>query len=83
MYLDIIQEKTQHVLLQQEKSSLKDMDNLPVEAFYCTALKLNELGEKVFVEVIAANALKMIGELRSIRKEYFQKVLIKPEVNKL
>jgi tetratricopeptide (TPR) repeat protein len=79
----IIQEIVQQVLLQKEKSSLKGIDDLPVEAFYCTALKLNELGEKVFVEVIAANALKMIGELRSIRKEYFQKVLIKPEVNKL
>ena len=33
----------QHALLQKEKSSLNDIDNLPVEAFYCTALKLNEI----------------------------------------
>lgn len=72
----IIQEKIQNVLLQKEKSSLKDIDNLPVEAFYCTALKLNEIKEDKMAKVVAEDALKMIGELRSIRKDYFHKVII-------
>ena len=71
----IIQEKIQYVLLQKEKSSLKGIDDIPVEAFYCTALKLNEIGEKELTKVVADDALKMIGELRSIRKEYFEKIL--------
>jgi tetratricopeptide (TPR) repeat protein len=72
----IIQEKIQNVLLQKEKSSLKDIDDLPVEAFYCTALKLNEIKEDKMAKVVAEDALKMIGELRSIRKDYFHKIII-------
>jgi tetratricopeptide (TPR) repeat protein len=75
---EIVKEKIQHALFLKEKSTLKDIDNLPVEAFYCAALKLNEIGEKELTKVVAADALKLIGELRSIRKEYFQKVLIRP-----
>jgi hypothetical protein len=75
---EIVKEKIQHALFLKEKSTLKDIDNLPVEAFYCAALKLNEIGEKELTKVVAADALKLIGELRSIRKEYFQKVLIIP-----
>jgi tetratricopeptide (TPR) repeat protein len=71
----IIQEKTQHVFLQKEKSTLKDIDDLPVEAFYCLALKLNEIGEKELTKGVADDALKIIGVSRSIRKEYFEKIL--------
>ena len=71
----IIQENIQQVLLRKEKSTIKDIDDLPVEAFYCTALKLNEIGEKDFVKVVAEDAIKMIGDLSSIRKEYFEKIL--------
>jgi len=73
----IIQEKIQQIKLKKEKSRLKDIDDLPVEAYYCAALKLNEIGEKEIVKTIAEEALTIIGELRSIRKEFFQKILIK------
>jgi len=70
---EIVIEKIQHALFLKEKSTLKDIDNLPVEAFYCAALKLNEIGEKELVKVVADNALKMIGEMKSIRKVFFKK----------
>ena len=73
----MIQEKINYLKLQKEKSTLKDIDDLPVEAYYCAALKLNEIGEKELVKVIAEKALTTIGELRSIRKEFFHKILIK------
>ena len=38
-------------------------------------LKLNKIGEKEFTKEVAAYAIKMIGELRSIRKEFFEKIL--------
>lgn len=75
--ITIIQEKINYLKLQKEKSTLKDIDDLPVEAYYCLALKLNEIGEKEIVKTIAEEALTMIGKLRSIRKEFFQKILIK------
>lgn len=69
----IIREYIKHVVLQKEKSTLQYFDDLPIEAFYCLALKLNEIGEKELVKLVAHDALKMIGELNSIRKDYFQK----------
>jgi hypothetical protein len=50
---------------------------LPIEAFYLAVLKLIEIGEKDFVKVIAEDAIKMIGDSRSIRKAYFQDILLK------
>ena len=73
----MIQEKINYLKLQKEKSRLKDIDDLPVEAYYCAAVKLNEIGEKELVKVIAEDALTIIGKLRSIRKDFFQKILIK------
>jgi tetratricopeptide (TPR) repeat protein len=70
----IIQEKTQNISLQKEKSTLKDIDDLPIEAFYLTALKLIEIDNKELAKEIASYALNMIGESRSIRKEYFEKI---------
>ena len=71
----IIQEKTKYLIQQKEKSTLEDIDDLPVEALYLAAQKLNAIGEKEFVKVFANEVLKMIGELRSIRKEFFEKIL--------
>jgi GTPase involved in cell partitioning and DNA repair len=71
----IIQEKIQQIKLKKEESTLKDIDDLPIEAYYCAALKLNEIGEKEIVKTVVEEALTMIGELRSIRKEYFKKII--------
>ena len=71
----IIQEKTKYLIQQKEKSTIEDIDDLPVEALYLAAQKLNAIGEKEFVKVFANEVLKMIGELRSIRKEFFEKIL--------
>jgi tetratricopeptide (TPR) repeat protein len=73
----MIQEKINNLKLQKEKSTLKDIDDLPVEAYYCAVVRLSEKGEKEIVKTVAEEALTIIGELRSIRKEFFQKVLKK------
>ena len=70
----MIQEKINNLKLQKEKSTLKDIDDLPVEAYYCIVLKLNEIGEKEIAKKVAEEALSMIGELRSIRKAFFEKI---------
>jgi len=70
--ISIIKEKILQVQFYKEKSTLEDIDDLPVEAFYCLVLKLNEIGKKALVKVVALDALKLIGDMRSIRKNYFQ-----------
>jgi tetratricopeptide (TPR) repeat protein len=70
----IIQEKIDYVKAQNEKSTLKDIDDLPVEAFYLATLKLTEIGEPKMAKVIADEALKMIGDKRSIRKVFFKNI---------
>ena len=70
--ISIIKEKILKVQLHKEKSTLEDIDDLPVEAFYCLVLKLKEIDEKELVNVIALDALNLIGDMRSIRKNYFQ-----------
>ena len=71
----LIQEKINYVKTQNEKSTLKDIDDLPVEAFYLATLKLTEIGEPKMAKMVADDALKMIGDLSSIRKEYFEKIV--------
>jgi len=71
----IIEEKSKNVILQKEKSTLKNIDDLPVEALYLAAQKLNAMGENEIIQFLAYEVLKMIGELRSIRKEFFEKIL--------
>jgi tetratricopeptide (TPR) repeat protein len=70
----LIQEKIDYVKTQNEKSTLKDIDDLPVEAFYLATLKLTEIGEPKMAKVIADEALKMIGDKRSIRKVFFKNI---------
>jgi tetratricopeptide (TPR) repeat protein len=70
----LIQEKINYVKTQNEKSTLKDIDDLPVEAFYLATIKLTEIGEPKKAKMVADDALKMIGEKKSIRKETFQKI---------
>ena len=72
----MIQEKIKYVLSQKEKSNLKDIDDLPVEAFYYASLKLIEIGKKDLIKEVASDALSMIGNLRSIRKEFFESILM-------
>ena len=69
--ISLINEKIIQVKAKKEKSTLQDIDDLPIEAFYCLVQKLNEIGEINLVKEVALEALKMIGEMRSIRKEYF------------
>ena len=71
----IIQEKINYLKLHKEKSTLKDIDDLPVEAYYCAVVRLSEKGEKEIVKTVVEEALTIIGELRSIRKEYFEKIV--------
>jgi len=70
----LIQEKIDYVKTQNEKSTLKDIDDLPVEAFYLATLKLTEIGEPKMAKVIADEALKMIGDKRSIRKVFLKNI---------
>ena len=70
----LIQEKINYVKTQNEKSTLKDIDDLPVEAYYCSALRLIEIGELKMAKVIADDALKMIGEKKSIREVFFKNI---------
>jgi tetratricopeptide (TPR) repeat protein len=71
---EILNEKKLDVLRQKEKSTLSDLDDLPIEAFYCAALKSIEIGNEELAKEFAGYALNMIGESRSIRKEYFEKI---------
>ena len=70
----IVKEKINMIKIQKEKSSLKDLDDLPIEAFYQATLKLTEIGEPKMAKIVADDALKMIGEKKSIRKETFQEI---------
>jgi tetratricopeptide (TPR) repeat protein len=70
----IIQEKINMIKIQKEKSSLKDQDDLPIEAFYLAMIKLTEIGEPKMAKMVAKDALKMIGEKHSIRKETFLEI---------
>lgn len=72
---EIIQEKISETLIQKELTIYKDIDNSPIEAFYCTSLRLMESSETELAGYVAEQALKIIGELRSIRKQYFQDIL--------
>jgi tetratricopeptide (TPR) repeat protein len=71
----ILQEKINIIKIQKEKSSLKDLDDLPIEAFYQATLKLTEIGEPKLAKMVAGDALKMIGDRRSIRKEFFEEII--------
>ena len=51
------------------------MDDLPVEAFCQTVIKLIEINELEFAKEVADEAFKTIGKSRSIRKEYFLQIL--------
>ena len=73
--ISIIQEKILEVKLKKEESTIEEIDGLPIEALYCLVLKLNEIGKKELVKEVAADALSMIGNLRSIRKDFFQSIL--------
>jgi hypothetical protein len=73
---EILHEKKLVVLSQKEKSTLSDLDDLPIEAFYCAALKSIEIGNEELAKEFAGYALNMIGELKSIRKVYFQDVML-------
>lgn len=70
----LIQEKINYVKTQNEKSTLKDIDDLPVEAYYCSALRLIEIGELKMAKMVADDALKMIGEKKSIREVFFKNI---------
>ena len=70
----LIQEEINYVKTQNEKSTLKDIDDLPVDAYYCSALRLIEIGELKMAKVIADDALKMIGEKKSIREVFFKNI---------
>ena len=70
----LIQEKIKYVKIQKEKSTLKDIDDLPVEAFYLSTLKLTEIGEPKMAKMVADDALKMIGEKKSIREVFFKNI---------
>lgn len=70
----LIQEKINYVKTQNEKSTLKDIDDLPVEAFYLSTLKLTEIGEPKMAKMVADDALKMIGEKKSIREVFFKNI---------
>ena len=70
-----LQKHVKDVLHQKNKSTLRDIDDLPVEAFYHTVIKLIELNELDFAKEVAVEALNTIGESRSIRKEYFLRIL--------
>ena len=70
----LIQEKIKYVKIQKEKSTLKDIDDLPVEAYYCSALRLIEIGELKMAKVIADDASQMIGEKKTIREVFFKNI---------
>jgi len=70
----IVREKINRIKFQKEKSLLKDLDDLPIEAFYQATIKLNEIGETKMTKEIAVDALEIIGEKTSIRKEFFLEI---------
>jgi hypothetical protein len=77
---EIIQEKISETLIQKELTIYKDIDDSPVEAYYCSAIKLMESSEFELAGYLAEQALEIIGELRSVRKEYFQEILKRNEI---
>jgi len=50
------------------ESKLRDMDDLPVEAFYIAAMKCKGQGEKEFASFLARQALEWIGNRTILRK---------------
>jgi tetratricopeptide (TPR) repeat protein len=73
--ISLLNEKITYVLQQKDKSTLKDIDDLPIEAFYCTVVKLVELNQFEIAKELSATSLSIISEFRSIRKKYFQSIL--------
>ena len=69
--VSMLREKFHNVILQKNKSTLRDIDDLPIEAFYHTVTKLIERNELEFAKEVVGEALNTIGKSRSIRKEYF------------
>lgn len=72
----IIQEKIKYVKIQKVKSTLNELADLPIEAYYLSVQKLNEIGEHKMAKVLAKETLKMIGVLKSIRKDTFNEIAI-------
>ena len=70
----IVQEKIKFVTIQNKNATLTDIDDLPVEAYYSATLKLLEIGENKTAKMVADDALNLIGERNSIRKETFQEI---------
>ena len=73
--VQILEDKIQNVLIEKEKSKLKNIDNLPIEALYLSVNKLIEIGEKELAKKISNLGLLIIGDLKSFRKEYFLEIL--------
>jgi tetratricopeptide (TPR) repeat protein len=73
--ISLLREKFQNALQLKNKSTLNDIDDLPVEAFYCAVMKLIECNELDFAKEVANQALTIIANSRSIRKKYFLQVL--------
>jgi tetratricopeptide (TPR) repeat protein len=70
----IMQEKIKFVAIQNENATLTDVDDLPVDAYYTATHKLLEIGENKMAKIVSGDALKMIGEKHSIRKETFLEI---------
>lgn len=71
----IMQEKIKFVAIQNENATLTDVDDLPVDAYYTATHKLVEIGENKMAKIVSGDALKMIGDRRSIRKEFFEEII--------
>ena len=75
VFINDIREKVDSIIALYKKNTLDDIDDSPVEAFYCTSVRLMESSETELAGYVAEQALKIIGELKSIRKQYFQEIL--------
>jgi tetratricopeptide (TPR) repeat protein len=70
-----IQNMSTRIMDLMKQTSLNDIDDLPIEAFYIAANRLSQLGSIDMSRVLAQQSLDWIGERRTRRKQALQQLL--------